>query len=44
VLGLRRADGDWRSGWVALAEPGRALALEALHAIATGPRPGRRGP
>jgi len=27
----------------ALAEPGRALALEALHARATGPRPDRRG-
>jgi hypothetical protein len=27
----------------ALAEPGRALALEALHARATGPRPNRRG-
>lgn len=39
VLGLRRAGGNWRSRWVALAEPGRALALEALHARATGPRP-----
>jgi len=30
-------------GCAALAEPGRALALEALHARATGPRPDRRG-
>jgi hypothetical protein len=41
---LRRAGGAWRSRSVALAEPGHALALEALHARATGPRPDRRGP
>jgi hypothetical protein len=44
VLGLRRAGGDWRTRWVALTEPGRALALEALRARATGPRPDPRGP
>ena len=44
ALGLRRAGGDWRTRWVALTEPGRALALEALRARATGPRPDPRGP
>lgn len=44
VLGLRRAGGDWRTRWVALTEPGRALALEGLRARATGPRPDPRGP
>lgn len=44
VLGLRRAGGDWRTRWVALTEPGRALALEALRARATGSRPDPRGP
>jgi hypothetical protein len=42
VLGLRHAGGDWRSRWVALTEQGRALALEALRARATGPRPDPR--
>jgi hypothetical protein len=42
MLGLRRAGGDWRTTWVALTEPGRALALEALCARATGPRPDPR--
>lgn len=44
VLGLCRAGGDWRTRWVALTEPGRALALEALRARAIGPRPDPRGP
>jgi hypothetical protein len=44
VLGLRCAGGDWRTRWIALTEPGRALALEALRARATGPRPDPRGP
>jgi hypothetical protein len=44
VLGLRRSGGDWRTRWVALTEPGRTLALEALRARATGPRPDPRGP
>lgn len=44
VLGLRRSGGDWRTRRVALTEPGRALALEALRARATGPRPDPRGP
>jgi hypothetical protein len=44
VLGLRRTGGDWRSRWVALTEPGRALALEALRARAAGSRPDPRGP
>jgi hypothetical protein len=44
VLGLRRAGGDWRSRWVALTEPGRALTLEALRARATGPWPDPCGP
>jgi hypothetical protein len=43
VLGLRRAGGNWRSRRVALAEPGRTLALERCMR-ATGPRPDRRGP
>jgi len=42
VLGLRRAGGDWRTRWVGLTEPGRALALEALRARATCPRPDPR--
>jgi hypothetical protein len=44
VLGLGREGGDWRTRWVALTEPGRALALEALRARATGPRPDPRRP
>ena len=39
VLGLSREGGDWRARTVALTGVGRATALEALHARASGPRP-----
>jgi hypothetical protein len=39
VLGLSREGGDWRARTVALTGVGRATALEALRARATGPRP-----
>jgi hypothetical protein len=39
VLGLSREGGDWRARRVALTGVGRATALEALRARATGPRP-----
>jgi hypothetical protein len=39
VLGLSREGGDWRARTVALTGVGRATALEALRAHATGPRP-----
>ena len=39
VLGLSREGGDWRTRTVALTSVGRATALEALRARATGPRP-----
>jgi hypothetical protein len=44
VLGLRRAGGNWRSRWVALAEPGRTLALERCMPALPVPGPDRRGP
>jgi len=39
VLGLSREGGDWRTRTVALTGMGRATALEALRARASGPRP-----
>jgi hypothetical protein len=39
VLGLSREGGDWRARTVALTGVGRATALEALRARASGPRP-----
>jgi hypothetical protein len=39
VLGLSREGGDWQARTVALTSVGRATALEALRARATGPRP-----
>jgi hypothetical protein len=39
VLGLSRQGGDWRARTVALTGVGRATALEALRARASGPRP-----
>jgi hypothetical protein len=39
VLSLSREAGDWRARTVALTGVGRATALEALRARATGPRP-----
>ena len=39
VLGLSREGGDWRARTVTLTGVGRATALEALRARASGPRP-----
>ena len=39
VLGLSREGGDWRARMVVLTGVGRATALEALRARASGPRP-----
>jgi hypothetical protein len=39
VLGLSREGGDWQARTVALTGVGRATAVEALRARATGPRP-----
>jgi hypothetical protein len=39
VLGLSREGGDWRARTVALTGVGRATAVEALRARASGPRP-----
>jgi hypothetical protein len=39
VLGLSREGGDWQARTIALTGVGRATALEALRARATGPRP-----
>jgi hypothetical protein len=44
VVACAALAGTGAAGGLRFAEPGRALALEALHARATGPRPDRRGP